>query len=63
MPAREIDDLVLELRGLTLVRNLLVERGVDGEDIAAHSRELERVRARLAELILEPGVAALSDAA
>jgi hypothetical protein len=63
MPAREIDDLVLELRGLTLVRNLLVERGVDGADIAAHSRELERVRARLAELILEPGVAALSDAA
>lgn len=59
----EIDDLMLELRGLTLVRNLLVERGVDGADIAAHSRELERVRVRLAELILEPDAAALRDAA
>jgi hypothetical protein len=52
---RGIEDLVLQARGLALVRSLLVERGVNRADVEAHSRELERTRARLAELIRGPG--------
>lgn len=47
----EIDDLLLSLRGLVLVRDLLAERGATLEEIEQHSREADRVRARLAELI------------
>jgi hypothetical protein len=52
---RQIDDLLLELRGLALVRDILIERGASSGEIAAHGRELERGRARLAELIRGPG--------
>jgi hypothetical protein len=45
---REIDDLLLEARGLALVRELLAERGATVAEIDAHTRELERVRAQLA---------------
>jgi len=45
---REIDDLLLEARGLALVRNLLAERGASRAELEAHTRELERVRAELA---------------
>jgi hypothetical protein len=48
---REIDDLLLEVRGLALVRDLLAERGASGAEIVAHTRALERARARLAEHI------------
>ncbi len=47
----EIDDLLLSLRGLVLVRDLLAERGASPEEIDQHSREADRVRARLAALI------------
>ena len=47
----EIDDLLLEARGLALVRGILESRGVEADAIAAHGRELERARARLVELI------------
>jgi hypothetical protein len=52
---RQIDDLLLELRGLALVRDILIGRGASRGEIAAHGRELERGRARLAELIRGPG--------
>jgi hypothetical protein len=48
---REIDDLLLEVRGLAHVRDLLAERGASDTEIAAHTRALERARARLAEQI------------
>jgi hypothetical protein len=48
---REIDDLLLEVRGLALVRDLLAERGASVSEIAEHTRALERARARLAERI------------
>ena len=48
---REIDDLLLGARGLVLVRDLLVTRGATRAEIDAHTRELERVRAQLAETI------------
>ena len=49
--SRKIDDLLLDLRGLVLVRDLLVERGATGGEIAAHTRELARRRRKLADLI------------
>jgi hypothetical protein len=49
--AHEIDDLLLQARGLVLVRDLLAERGATPSEIEAHTDELERVRARLASTI------------
>jgi hypothetical protein len=49
--AHEIDDLLLQARGLVLVRDLLAERGATNTEIDAHSDELARVRARLAASI------------
>lgn len=56
---RQIDDLLLHMRGLAVVRDILSGRGATDEEIAAHSRELESVRHRLAELIggLDSGLA------
>jgi len=48
---RTIDDLLLRLRGLVLVGGLLEQRGASAEEVEAHAREAERVRARLARLI------------
>ena len=46
--SREVDDLLLQARGLVLVRHVLAERGVSTTELDAHTAELERVRARLA---------------
>ena len=48
---REIDDLLLRLRGLVLVRDLLAQRGATTAEVDEHAREADRVRARLAALI------------
>ena len=55
---REIDNLLLDIRGFALVRDMLVKRGATVEEIASHTRALARARARLAELIRGPGSAA-----
>ena len=55
---REIDDLLLRLRGLVLVRDLLAQRGATAAEIDEHAREADRVRLRLAALIGGPGEAA-----
>ena len=47
----EIDDLLLQLRGLVLVRDLLAERGATDAEVAAHTQEAERVRTQLTELL------------
>lgn len=47
----QIDDLLLQLRGLVMVRDLLVERGASADEVAAHTAEAERVRAQLTGLI------------
>jgi hypothetical protein len=57
----EVDDLLLSLRGLVLVRDLLTERGASADEIEEHSREADRVRARLAAM-LGGGAAPLQDA-
>jgi hypothetical protein len=54
---RQIDDLLLDIRGFALVRDMLVARGATDAEIASHSRALARARARLAELIREPALA------
>ena len=48
---REIDDLLLQMRGLAVVRDILSSRGASSAGIMAHTRELESVRSRLTELI------------
>lgn len=46
--SREVDDLLMQARGLVLVRHVLAERGVSPIELDAHTAELERVRTRLA---------------
>jgi hypothetical protein len=48
---REIDDLLLHIRGLVLVRGILAARGASPEELAEHGAELVRLRTRLAALI------------
>jgi len=45
---RQLDDLVVQLKGLVLVRKILRERGTNVESIDA---EIVRVRERLAEKV------------
>lgn len=49
--AHDIDDLLLEVRGLALVRDLLAERGASSAEVAAPTSALEHARVRLAERI------------
>ena len=48
---RRIDDLLLQARGLVLVREVLAGRGATRAELDAHTRELERVRHELVEAI------------
>jgi hypothetical protein len=62
----EIEQLLMEVRGLVLVKGVLKRRGVTRVELEAHGAEIERTRRRLADLIgsrdLEPG-ALLGEAA
>ncbi len=51
---REVDGLLLHLKGLVHVRALLEDRGVSAAEIDQHTAEIERLQARLAELVQEP---------
>ena len=53
--SREVGDLLLSLKGLVLVRALLEDRGASAAEIRQHSDEIERLRARLAELVRNGG--------
>jgi hypothetical protein len=46
---RELDDLVLRLKGLVIVRALLERRGASPSELSAHSEEITRVREELAQ--------------
>ena len=52
---REVDDLLLSLKGLVLVRALLAERGASVAELREHGDEIERLRARLALVVREGG--------
>jgi PAP2 superfamily len=47
-PQRELDELVLELKGLVEARALLESRGASAAEVASHAAEIDRLRARLA---------------
>ncbi len=49
--ASQLDDLLLELKGLVYARAILESRGAPPESIRAHDAEIERVRDRLGELV------------
>jgi len=48
---RELDDLVLHLKGLVLVRKVQETRGAGQDELHMYGAEIERVRDRLAELV------------
>jgi hypothetical protein len=48
---RQVDDLLLHARGLVLVRQVLAGRGASPAELDAHTRELERVRRRLVNVL------------
>jgi hypothetical protein len=48
---REVEDLVLQLKGLVHVRALLETRGASTAELDAHSDEIARIRAELAQRV------------
>ena len=46
-----LDDLVLHLKGLVLVRKLREHRGADEGELEMYAAEIERVRKHLADLV------------
>jgi hypothetical protein len=52
---REINDVLTQLKGLVLVQPVLEARGVSNGEVERHTNEIDRVRARLAELVRSSG--------
>ncbi len=52
---RELNDLVLQLKGLVLVRELQEQRGADSAELGMYDTEIDRVRDLLAEVVKEGG--------
>jgi hypothetical protein len=50
MSVSEIDDLLLHIRGLVLVREILRQRGASAAELDEHTAELDRLKSRLAEI-------------
>src|SRR5204863_4462550 len=50
MRTRDIDDLLLHIRGLVLVREILRQRGASPAELDAHTAELARLEDQLTEL-------------
>ena len=48
---RELDDLVLHLKGLVLVHGMREQRGADDSELAMFRAEIDRVRDRLAHIV------------
>ena len=48
---RELDDVVLHLKGLVMVRRLREESGAEPDELGMFSAEIETVRDRLATLV------------
>ena len=47
---RKLDDMVLTLKGLVLVRRVRERRGADEGELLMYGAEIERVRGKLARL-------------
>jgi hypothetical protein len=52
---RELDDLVLHLKGLVLVRRVRERHGADDGEIQMYGAEIDRVRSQLARLVTSGG--------
>ena len=52
---RELDNLLLQLKGLVHVRALLETRRASAAEIEEHTAEIERIRGRLARLVKHSG--------
>jgi hypothetical protein len=48
---RELEGLILQIKGLVFVQALLDDKGADEAELAAYRAELARQRRRLAELV------------
>ncbi|MGZ4440065.1 MAG: hypothetical protein ACXVZN_06825 [Gaiellaceae bacterium] len=53
---RQLDDLVLHLKGLVLVRKVRERQGADADELAMYGAEIDRVRELFAEAAA-PGAA------
>jgi len=53
---RNLDDLVLHLKGLVLVRDLREDRGAGADELLMYRAEIERVREQLAKLVKTGGL-------
>jgi hypothetical protein len=51
----ELNDLVLQLKGLVLVRELQEKRGAGTGELGMYNAEIEHVRDRLAAFVKEGG--------
>jgi hypothetical protein len=52
---RNLDDLLLQLKGLVLVREVRERRGADEDELLMYGVEIDRVRNRLARLVRSGG--------
>jgi hypothetical protein len=52
---RKLDDLLLQLKGLVLVREVRARRGADEGELFMYGVEIDRVRNRLARLVRSGG--------
>jgi hypothetical protein len=55
---RELDDLVLHLKGLVLVTGLRERNGADDDELGMYRAEIDRLRDELAEFVKTGAVAA-----
>jgi hypothetical protein len=51
----KLDDLLLQLKGLVLVRAIREQRGADEDELLMYGVEIDRVRNRLARLVRSGG--------
>jgi hypothetical protein len=48
---RDLDDLILNLKGLVLVRDIRSQASAADDELALYDAEIARVRERLAEIV------------
>jgi len=48
---RQLDELVLHLKGLVLVHRVQKRRGADGDELLMYRSEIDRVREQLVQLV------------
>lgn len=51
MTFRHLDDLILDLKGLVLVRDIRARASADDDELELYEAEIGRVRDRLADLV------------